>query len=680
MKLKKRPQFKIANFNLMIFSCILLLTFSCTIESDLFENLVEDEVAEEPVEEVTITSNGNVEVEEDKSLSINIDDPLDKQTRRLKSVGSAKNGRVTLKNNKTIILTPDDDFNGVDSFEYVVEITEEDETVIEETVSVEVKVTPVKDVVNDSIPFSTNPIKIDVLKNDTFKDISQVTISKTSSPKEGEIELNDDNTITYTPNSGESKEDSFTYTAKITHSDDSSTVEEGIVAIAASNDDGEEEEEEEEGGGDDDDNTGGDDTVSSTLKSFPEAEGFGRFATGGRGGKVIKVTNLNDSGAGSFREAVEASGPRIVVFEVGGTIELDYNNQLRVRNGDLTIAGQSAPANSGGITIKGAIRFNYTENIIIRNVRFRLGDNGWKGANGNVVGTKPSGISYDGLEFLKVNNVIVDHCSVSWGVDETLSIVDCSDFTIQNTLISEGLQRSVHYESPSHSMGVLINRSDDITFYNNYVAHCDERNIRTARSTVEIINNVFYGFSGAGGFSSGQDWTAIGNHWKKAPGTSVSASTITSYISDSGWGHSGQIYQSDNTTDAGIVFLDKRWDPYVSGSKPLDSGINPKPLSESINHVLDNVGMRYPYFDSVDQRVVNNYRNSTGGIIDTPAQVGGYPSLSRGDAKTDSDGDGMPDEWEELMGLNPNVADQNGDLDDDGYTNLEEYLNIVANS
>ncbi|UII79905.1 polysaccharide lyase family 1 protein [Flagellimonas sp. CMM7] len=429
-------------------------------------------------------------------------------------------------------------------------------------------------------------------------------------------------------------------------------------------------------GGDSEDDIQVDDTVSSELRAFPTAEGFGKYVTGGRGGTVYTVTNLNKNGPGSFVEALEASGPRIIVFAVGGTIELDYEDQVYVRNGDLTIAGQTAPANSGGITVKGSIRFNYIDNVIIRNIRFRLGDNGWKDASGNVVSSKPDGIVYDGLEFLRVTNVIADHCSISWSVDENLSIVDSENVTVQNSIISHALKQSVHYESSSHSMGVLINRSSNITFYNNYVAHNSERNVRAARSTFELINNVFYNFQGAGGFSSGQSWTAIGNHWKTGQ-TSDPSANITSYINDSGQGHSGSIYFSDNTNDFNAPFLADSWESYIVGSPPVDSGINPRPVQSAIDHVLSNAGARFPYFDTVDQMVVQDYYSTSGKIIDSPAMAGGYPSLNQGTAKEDSDGDGMPDDWEIAMGLNPQVADDASDEDNDGYTNIEEYINLI---
>ncbi|WP_418501156.1 pectate lyase family protein [Flagellimonas sp.] len=429
-------------------------------------------------------------------------------------------------------------------------------------------------------------------------------------------------------------------------------------------------------GGDTDGDLPTDDTISTDLKAFPTAEGFGKKVTGGRGGKVYTVTNLNKSGPGSFVEALEASGPRIIVFAVGGTIELDYEDQVYVRNGDLTIAGQTAPANSGGITIKGSIRFNYTDNIILRNIRFRLGDNGWKDSSGNIVGSKPSGIAYDGLELLNVSNMIIDHCSVSWSIDENFSVVDSENITIQNCIISEALARSVHYESSSHSMGVLINRSQNVTFYNNYVAHNSERNIRAARSTFELINNVFYDFRGAGGFSSGQSWTAIGNHWKKGV-TEIGSANITSYINDSGQGHSGSIYYSDNSNDFNVPFLAPNWESYVVGSPPVDSGINPKSVNAAIDYVLANAGARYPYFDTMDQRVIQDYYSTSGKIVDSPEMSGGYPSLNTGTAKKDSDGDGMPDDWETAMGLDPQVPDDNGDIDNDGYTNIEEYINLI---
>ena len=205
------------------------------------------------------------------------------------------------------------------------------------------------------------------------------------------------------------------------------------------------------------------------------------------------------------------------------------------------------------------------------------------------------------------------------------------------------------------------------------MAHNNARNIRTKKSSFELINNVFYDFKFAAGFSSGQDWTAIGNHWKKGV-TSIRSNDITSYITDDAHGHTGSIYHSNNTNDFDVKFLRSEWESYVVGSPPLNSGIVPKSVSESISYILENAGARHPYFDPVDQRVIQDYYANSGKVIDSQMEVGGYPELDRGTPLMDSDDDGMPDAWEESMGLDLSADDSAGDHDSDGYTNIEEYL------
>lgn len=434
-----------------------------------------------------------------------------------------------------------------------------------------------------------------------------------------------------------------------------------------------------------------DDVVSSELRAFPTAVGFGQEATGGRGGKVLKVTNLNDSGPGSFREAVEADGPRIIVFEIGGTIFL--NSEIKVVNDDITIAGQSAPSSSGGITIAGgSVRF-FANNVIVRYMRFRLGDGGYKDANGNIVG--PDGPDSDALALNGASgggNMIFDHCSISWGVDENIGISGSStraleNITFQNCIVSEGLSDSHHAKGP-HSKGTLLYVNvHNITFYQNLFAHNKERNVRcNAGNSFEMINNIVYNYGYATGVSTGAEFSVIGNYYREGlNGASASAPDLISYISDTNYAVSDtKAFISNNTFDQSTskdrtrIFADF-YSNILLNSPIISSGIKDiaDPLFVMDNILLD-VGANYPMMDDVDQRVINDFRNGTGKWIDTQAQVGGYPDLAKGTKATDTDKDGMPDAWETAMGLNPATDDSSGDKDDDGYTNIEEYLNSLV--
>lgn len=427
-----------------------------------------------------------------------------------------------------------------------------------------------------------------------------------------------------------------------------------------------------------------DDDVSSDLRAFPTADGFGRYVSGGRGGEVIKVTTTEDGDyEGTLRWALTRTYPRTVLFSVGGTFELDYFDQIRVTNGDLTIAGQSAPSNSGGVTIKGSIRLTNADNVIIRYVRFRLGDNGYRDAAGRI--QKPgASIEFDGLEIVGGGNIIVDHCSISWAIDENLGIARTSNVTIQNCIVSEGLMDSAHYEGELHSMGALISSSERISFVRNYFAHNNARNVRSARSAYELVNNVFYGFNEAGGMSDGQKFVLIGNHWEERTSYPTQSRDVTSYIKDNRIEDDlASVYERDNSTNYAERILRTQWESYRVQS-PDQTGTFSNlfdeiyPASNVVDAVLKDVGAVVPYVDSVDKRVVSDFFSQSGKIIDTQEEVGGYPQLSSGTAQKDTDEDGIPDSWEEANGLDKNRADENEDKDGDGYTNLEEYLNLLG--
>ena len=420
--------------------------------------------------------------------------------------------------------------------------------------------------------------------------------------------------------------------------------------------------------------------------AFPGAEGFGSVTMGGRGGSVLIVTNLDDSGPGSFRAAVEADGARIVVFQVAGTIEL--NSSIEIKNPYLTIAGQSAPG--GGITIKSnplnseGTLVIATHDVIMRFIRSRPGPPQIPSENG------------DALEILGPDayNIVIDHCSFSWAIDEVVSTwYDAHDITIQWSIISEGLNCSTHTKG-CHSMGLLLGSegSRDISIHHNLFAHNVQRNplIQTS-GAVDIVNNLVFD-AGYTPITINDNYGAvsvniINNYYKKTNNNE------DYFISPASNGTPGlKIFVNGNITptrpndslDEALVFKPgrKKWMvsnwinvPQVATTSALEA--YNQVLAESGAKIgLDGMGVEFIRRDVVDEQVINDVKNGLSRIIDDPADVGGWPMLSSGSAPKDTDMDGMPDEWEEHFGFNSlNATDSILDFDDDGYTNIEEYLN-----
>jgi pectate lyase len=408
------------------------------------------------------------------------------------------------------------------------------------------------------------------------------------------------------------------------------------------------------------------------LPAFPGAAGFGSATPGGRGGRVIAVTNLNDSGAGSFRAACEASGARIIVFRTGGTIRLSRN--INIQNPYLTIAGQTAPG--GGISLRGAGVAIGTHNVIMRGVRIRVGD--------DAAGSSPE--NRDALYIdngnKTVRDIIVDQCSFSWAVDENISIwhSGLQNVTISNCIISEALYNSIHPKGP-HSMGAIVGPGiSNVTFYGNLFAHNAERNPRIQGTNVEVINNVVYNRCkfdlDIGGVSASHRVVVIGNVFKKGPSYISNAFPIFSRDTTI------QIFAQDNiATSYTSGSLCDRASTLVSSRPFGGSGVTIRSASATYERVLANAGANPSRPDPVDARVIADVRNGTGRIIDRVSQVGGWPTLATGTAPVDSDGDGMPDSWEIARGLNPNsAADATRDRNNDGYTNIEEYINSFYTS
>jgi pectate lyase len=408
------------------------------------------------------------------------------------------------------------------------------------------------------------------------------------------------------------------------------------------------------------------------LPAFPGAEGYGAKTTGGRGGRVIAVTNLNESGPGSLQAACEAKGPRIVVFRVSGTIDAD----LSIRNDHITIAGQTAPGD--GITIKGSLSIGAND-VIVRYIRVRYAGSGNAG---------------DAIGGRYKENIILDHVSASWGTDEVLSLYHNRYVTIQNCIISEAVG-----DGKSHKFGGIWGDNYS-TYHHNLIAHNDNRNPRFASGAghVDFRNNVIYnwGYGTSYGGEKQQQGNAkfnfstinmVANYYKPGPATNSNVkSRIVAPSSRDGDADAGKWWVSDNLVEGSPEVTADNWkgvtrtDAAFRLDKPWPAmKINQQSAQDAYKTVLARVGASL-HRDSVDARIIEEVRKGTAthgnGIISSPNDVGGWPELKSLPAPKDSDGDGMPDAWEVKYGLNPNdPSDANGDLNRSGYTNIEEYLN-----
>ncbi len=435
----------------------------------------------------------------------------------------------------------------------------------------------------------------------------------------------------------------------------------------------------------------------AAVPAFPGAEGFGANTLGGRGGRIIEVTNLNDTGSGSLRACVDASGARICVFRTGGLIQLA--SPLRIVNPYITIAGQTAPG--GGITLKkisgGDTLAIVTHDVVLRYMTFRPGPGGENHAGE---------IASNGVHLY---NILIDHCSFSWGTDEVLETwYRVSDTTIQWSIVSEGLNCSTHSKG-CHSKGLMVGGyadsesktalgSENISVHHNLFAHNGERNplIQTS-GLVDVVNNVSYNPFGVFMYlymksNSVVPVNFVGNYYKYGPNTSAGKYEIKTY--DDG-GAGAQVYVASNigphrTSDsqAQNIVVDPESRGYLTQTRFAAPAVTTTSASQAYDQVLagsgNNAGLDCDGSwvlrrDAIDARVVNDVRNRTGGIIDDPSQVGGWITPASGTPCQDSDLDGMPDLWETDHGLDPNNgSDAAADRDGDGYPNIEEYINGVG--
>lgn len=477
------------------------------------------------------------------------------------------------------------------------------------------------------------------------------------------------------------------------------------------------------------------------LPAFPGAEGFGSTTAGGRGGTVIKVTNLNDSGAGSFREAVTKTltpdNGRIVIFTVSGIIHL--TTTLTINKSNLTIAGQTSP---DGIMVSGHTVELNAHDVVIQHMRFRVGSRNIvysKDAKGNLIyynqaqwdfpvttcaGTvttkalgypcAKSGINPEMLDSFDIvgngqgnydndaYNIVIDHCSFGWGVDETFSTAyNPKNITIQWSIFSEALSLAGHPKG-EHSKGVLFwnkySPNTKVSFHHNYMAHNHDRSplVNTGKwaddSLLDAVNNVTYNPYMALGAMSEEDvkvnW--IHNYMKRGLDDFGYG---TSEVSHYKLGTYPLIYVKGNLGIRRTTQADPEWcvgNGY--GSTLISTAfqrLTPWPaapvttqvMSSNIaNCIVSAVGATAPRRDSVDTRVVNDFANGTGKIIDNVTYPADYPVYSNLPAPLDSDNDGMPDSWETAHGLSNSLNDSAADRDGDGYTNIEEYLHYLSKS
>ena len=435
------------------------------------------------------------------------------------------------------------------------------------------------------------------------------------------------------------------------------------------------------------------------IPAFPGAWGGGMFATGGRGGRVLEVTTLNDAGPGSFRAAAEAQGPRIVVFRVAGIITLESN--IDIDNPNITIAGQSAPGN-GVCLAHHSLNLN-TENVILRHLRVRRGrPEGGQGSDN--IGGNPLG------------QIVVDHCSTSWGMDENLSLyrymkplpdgrrlkLPVSHLTVQYCISSEALN------AHNHAFGGTWG-GEDATFHHYLFACNTGRNPSIGMGgEFDYRNNVVFNWRHR--TMDGGDETSlvnvINNYYKPGPATNhnmlstmVRIEERDMYSPGKRWqaGHwypqmpkrPGKWYVAGNLVEGFPNVTADNWqgmrgpEEIARVNTPFEGWpVNQETARDAFHTVLAKAGATLPQRDAVDARVIDMVRTGTtttdNGIVNDPREVGGYPTyrFSPEDVPTDTDHDGMPDAWEEQYQLNPaEAADGSTDADGDGYTNVEEYLN-----
>jgi hypothetical protein len=416
--------------------------------------------------------------------------------------------------------------------------------------------------------------------------------------------------------------------------------------------------------------------------AFPGAEGAGRFACGGRGGKVLIVTTLADDGAGSLRQAVETTGPRTIVFAISGTIKL--TRPLRIREGRVTIAGQSAPG--GGITLRDHPLEVSADDVVIRYIRSRLGDE--------------SKTESDAVWISGGRRIILDHVSASWSVDETLSASanytrpgqGFWDLTVQWSIIANSLTHSLHAKG-EHGYGSLIRGGRDarISFHHNLWANHEARMPRPGNYSgpeidpqgprFDFRSNVLYNWGGShSGYNADKATLArynfVDNSYVAGPDSEKPIAFEESNMLAKAW-FAGNSMNGTIPADPWSLVVGVSPPGYRLAEPVEVAPVRADPAASAYAHVLASAGASRVR-DAVDKTIVDGVRTRTGRQIDTQRQDGGWPMLATAPAPQDGDGDGMPDAWETRHGLDPRHDDSTSDRDGNGYTAVEDYLATLA--
>lgn len=460
------------------------------------------------------------------------------------------------------------------------------------------------------------------------------------------------------------------------------------------------------------------DLIRTEIPAFPGAEGGGAYTPGGRGGKIITVTSLEDSGPGTFREACETGGARIIVFNVSGIIKL--KSPINIRAPYITIAGQTAPGD--GVCITGASVLLDTHDIIIRHMRFRRGE-------------MDVAFRDDALGGNCIGNVIIDHCSATWGLDENMSLyrhvynrnekgygikLPTVNITIQNSIFAEAL------DTYNHAFGATIGGHNSMFCRNLFASNISRNCSIGMNEDFNFINNVTYNWwnrSIDGGDNTSR-LNIINNYFKPGPITpkdkpiSYRIIKLETGRSAEAKNKYGKAYVNGNIVVGNKEVTKNNWNGGVQGydpkkaDTPLEEVRMEKPFDmpyvkvmnakDAYKWVLNNVGATLPKRDAVDKRIIKTVKTGKAsyvkdaqefispyvkrrlpadsykqGIITDPRQVGGLPKYN-GTPYIDTDKDGMPDEWEIKYGLNPNdPSDASMDCNGDGYTNIEKYINGI---
>ncbi len=453
---------------------------------------------------------------------------------------------------------------------------------------------------------------------------------------------------------------------------------------------------------------------TAKVLAFPGAEGGGKYTSGGRGGMVVHVTTLEDSlepttgkpAFGTLRRALLMEGTRTIVFDVAGTIYLEQG-ALGISSGNVTVAGQTAPGD--GICIANYPVLVKADNVIIQYVRFRMGDD--------------KKVEGDALTIVGCRNVLVDHCSFSWSTDECVSVYGNTDFTLQYCFITESLKASVHAKG-AHGYGGIWG-GKNASFHHNLLAHHQSRNPRfdhdyvnpKIAGPIDYVNNVVYNWESNSAYggegtttqAGGRHINFVKNYYKPGPSTKsgvkerlLNPTTTCDYISKGkhegcspkygGEVEPGKFYLTGNIMDGSTDVTNNNWkgvypdeaskkSQCVASSRWTDGMTlltNEQTADDAYETVLTKAGCSL-HRDAADTRIVNDVRNQTGKLINTPSEAGGYPILDPGTEVVDTDRDGMPDVWEDEHGLDKrNASDGKAYSLNKTYTNLEVYLQSLV--